>query len=241
MNKRWRLTPYVNEEPNRQGGFTIVELMIATIVFSVIMLLAAGVVIRFTSNFQRGVTQTTTQNAARSIIDLVSQQLQFTGSTNGFGRLTANGTSKGYCILGVQYSYVLGRQLGNQTGQTRQALIEREGTGDGCGGNAQDISGGSAVGKELLAQNMRILTFDIDTDTTDTDLYKMKIKLAYGDDDLFCVSDATTGPASCGSKESLTNVAGLDEASLAKLQCKNQTGSQFCAVSELSTTVQRRL
>lgn len=234
----------------RQDGFTVIELMIATLVFSVILLVAAGTVVRFTTNFQRGVTQTTTQHAARSTIDLISQQLQFIGDGNGFSKLSlaSGGTSKGYCIQGAQYSYLLGRELQDQV---PYVLVEKRGMGDNCTGQPQDLLSGSVSGNELLGAHMRLAKFKVinDADPDDTAdgssnplLYKINIKVVYGDDDLLCVSGVNDGSArDCNSTAALTNVSGLSEGDLGNLQCKNQRGSQFCAVSELSTTVQRRV
>jgi len=245
MISRYRLNIWRQEK-----GFTIVELMIATLVFSVILLVAAGTVVRFTSNFQKGVTQTATQNAARSTVDLISQQLQFIGDGNGFSKLSlpSGGITKGYCIQGTQYSYILGRELQDQV---PYVLVEKRGTGDNCTGQPQDLLSGSVSGSELLSPHMRLAKFTVINDADPNDaadgsnnplLYKINIKVVYGDDDLLCVSGVTDGSArDCSSGQPLANVSSLSESDLGKLQCKTQRGSQFCAVSELSTTVQRRV
>lgn len=239
-----------NTEHTNNRGFTIVELMMATMVFSIIMLIAAGTVVRFTNNFQKGITQSTTQSVTRGIVDTVSQQLQFVGSMSGFRHLgSPEGTTyKGYCIHGNKYSYVLGKQL---EGQAPHVLIEQNNTGDGCGVTAQNLSSGSVNGKEILAPNMRLAKFHIinDADPSDVDdgssnpkLYKVKVKVVYGDDDLLCVSGITNGSAKdCGSKLPMSNVSSLNESELERLSCKSQIGSQFCAVSDISTTIQNRL
>lgn len=244
------MTKYRNDKPSlqtlrQQNGFTIIELMMATLVFSVIMLVAAGTVVRFTNNFQKGMTQTATQNVARSTVELISQQLQFIGNGDGFGPLisTLGGPSKGYCIQGTQYSYVLGTQLQDQI---EHALVERRGMADGCDGQPQNLTTGSVSGKELLGPHMRLARFHV-ANATNPDgssnplLYRVSVKVVYGDDDLLCVTGATSGAKSCNSDQPLANVRYLPEAEIDKLQCKTQKGSQFCAVSDISTTVQRRL
>lgn len=231
-------------------GFTIIELMMATMVFSVIMLIAAGTVVRFTNNFQKGITQSTTQGVARGVVDTISQQLQFVGSMSGFRILEApeGSTSKGYCIHGNKYSYILGKQL---EAQAPYVLIEQNNTGDGCGVTAQNLSSGSVSGKEILAPNMRLAKFQVinDADPNDADdgssnpkLYKVRVKVVYGDDDLLCISGDSSGSArDCSSKTAMTNVSSLGASDLEKLSCKTQIGSQFCAVSDISTTIQNRL
>lgn len=221
-----------------QRGFTIVELMIATMVFSVIMLISSAVVVRFTSNFQRGVVQNTTQNAARSIIDSVTQTLQV-APVGTFKVLEENSGARGYCIDGMRYSYALGGQIGTDTSH---ALVQDTGLGNACADPSDGVSraqniASSASGKELLSPNMRLANFTI-REHPNGQLFYVNIKLAYGDEDLLC-SQAVAG--SCQSGAAALNVNGLSAAELDGLQCRGDIGSQYCGVSELSTTVQRRL
>lgn len=210
----------------KQRGFTIVELMIATIVFSVIMLVAAGTVVRFTTSFQRGLTQTTTQNTARSVVDTLSQSLQFYG--DDYSNL-----GNGYCIGSTSYSYVLGRQL-SESGQRHVLMEQKDGLPMGCGSTAQNLAANPAnpAGQELLAPDMRLARLSI-TPRSDG-LFDLTVKVVYGDDDLLC--SPTVG--NCNSGNPLTP-AQLQSNS--DLQCKGRKGSQFCAVSEITTTIQRRV
>jgi prepilin-type N-terminal cleavage/methylation domain-containing protein len=215
----------------RQGGFTIVEMMIAMSVFGVIMLVAAGTVVRFTNNFQKGVVSNTTQATARSIIDTIAQEIQFGGISPGALNQAADGTL-GYCVGSTSYSYVLGRQLDDQVDY---ALVEQRGLPTGCGTSAQNLSTPSAVqGQEMLAPHMRIALFKV---TNQGNFYTVHVKLVYGDDDLLC---STQFSGSCDSNNTM-NFATLNQNQIAALQCKTNIGSQFCAVSELSTSVHRRL
>ena len=222
-----------------QKGFTIVELMIATTVFSVIMLMTSAVVVRFTGSFQRGVVQNTTQNAARSIIDSVTQTLQV-APVGTFKELQANGNTRGYCVDGMRYSYALGGQIG--TDGVSHALVQDTGLGSACADPADGISraqnvSGAISGKELLSPNMRLAGFNI-KELPGGMLFYVDIKVAYGDKDLLC-SQAI--PSSCQPGAAVLDINGLSEEALSGLQCKGDIGSQYCGVSELSTTVQRRL
>src|SRR5215813_11934354 len=62
---------------DRAGGFTILELLIASGVFAVILLVVAVGVIRFSNDYYRGVTASKTQSAARAIMLRVSQSIEF--------------------------------------------------------------------------------------------------------------------------------------------------------------------
>ena len=222
-----------------QRGFTIVELMMATIVFSVIMLVAAGAVVRFTSNFQRAVTATNTQNATRSIIDSISQSVQFGGGDKPT-RLTGGGKT-GWCVGYTRYSYVLGKQLTNAEGptSTRYALVQ-DSTGIGCYGEAQTLSSGTPDGQELLGEHMRLVKFDITENDSATGVWDVTIKVVYGENEVLCAPVSV--PNSCdtsGSSEVFLN--NLTQLKSPDLQCKGGKGTQFCAVSEIKTTVQRRV
>lgn len=201
----------------------------ATIVFSVIMLLVAAAVVRFTASFQRGKTQTTTQNAARSIIDEVSQSLQF---STGYQKLALNGSSEGYYVNPQQYSYVLGKQIGDGNSY---ALVARPAISPAD--KPQDLSQGvSTNSKELLSPGMRLARFEINEKRMNS-VYEVTIRVAYGDDDLLC--SPTKG--NCNNGVIMTAGDFSNPNYLKDLQCKGQKGSQYCAVSELSTTVQRRI
>jgi prepilin-type N-terminal cleavage/methylation domain-containing protein len=205
----------------RQQGFTIVELMIATVVFSTIMVLASTTVVRFTNTFQRGLTQTATQNTTRAIIDDISEMLQTTGPSEFDGSLEQQGTSKGICVQGVRYSYILNSRL-SSTGSgfgsvTGRALVKDSGHSSGCGGDALNISTSNA-GAELLAQNMRLVSLNVNpVSGSGSTLYMVSVKVAYGEDDQFENLNPDT------------------------IRCNGGAGSQYCAVSSLSTTVKRRL
>lgn len=223
MIKRRLKQRIVNKE-----GFTIVELMIATMVFSVIMLVAAGVVVRFTNNFQRSLTQTTTQNAARSAMDAVTQAIQYE-SYGAEPNLMEGGTKKAYCIGATRYTYELGKQL-----QTDPVFIE-EGTGQpGCN-NEPGVLSSSTMNKEILTPGMRLARFDISP--AGSGLYRVTIRVAYGDKDLLCSEEK----GNCNTNVELSDTELASPSYSNTLMCKSQKGSQFCAVSELTTVVKKRL
>lgn len=219
-----------------EKGFTIVELMIATMVFSAIMIIASATIVRFTSMFQRGLTETTTQNAARAIIDDVSSQLQTT-SLNGFSLVQATNSTQGYCIQQVRYNYRLGQPIGTN-GVPGGLVKQDQGLPEGCGPAADIASARPADGQELLGQNMRLAKFSVN-ENADMSLFAVEVTVAYGDDDLLC-SRFVTG--SCQEGAAQLNPTQLsDPEVLSGLQCRGSAGSQYCAVTSLSTTVKRRL
>lgn len=214
---------------NNSKGFTIVELMMASLVFSIVLMLITVGVIKFNQAYYKGITQTSTQNAARSILDNVSQAIQFSGDqiTSPIGT-SGSGSSVGFCIGDQRYSYLLGWQLVDGSvsvakHQTNHALVV-DSPGNCSGFNAQNVQGASVSGTELLTPKMRIAKLSVTQVAGSTDLYKVNIRVVYGDDDLF-LSPSGQSPA----------------ATAPDATCKGNVGEQFCAVSELSTIVQKRI
>lgn len=197
-----------------QTGFTIIELMIASLVFSVILVVITTGVMSFTNSYYRGLTVSKTQLAAQNIIDTVSQAIQFSSTT--FGSATGNGGTMGaYCIGNQQFSFVLGKQLAAKptSYQTNHAFWQD--AVSGAGGCA--VTQFTPTSREMLPEHMRVANFSItQLQPTNSNLYTVTVRVVYGDDDL------------------LNNPNGPDAT------CKSGMGSQFCAVSQLSTTVQMR-
>lgn len=68
----------------KQNGFTIVELLIATSVFSVILLIMASGLLYIGKVYYRTVAQNKVQEASRSIIEDISRTIQFSGMSVSF-------------------------------------------------------------------------------------------------------------------------------------------------------------
>jgi prepilin-type N-terminal cleavage/methylation domain-containing protein len=199
-------------------GFTIIELMIATMVFGVILLVVATAVMEFSHIYYKGVTEDTVQTTARNVVDTIGQNIQLDGGNVIPG--TAYGISSDYCIGDQRYSYLLGHELADvPTGtQYPHALVVDSIAGCGSSTQAQDLTSTSitAGSRELLAPNMRLSAFAINS--LGNGLYQVHVKIVYGDDDLLV--DPTGTDATC------QNV---------------YSGTQFCAIADVSTTVIRRI
>lgn len=202
----------------RSGGFTIIELMIATVIFSMVLLLLSTGVINFTKAYYKGITSTNTQNVARSILDTVTQTIQFNGA--GYTSVTSGGGWQGFCFGDEAYVYQLGQQLVDGTPdsskhQTKQALLKGTMPG-GCAGIAASALAATLPStEELLTPQMRLA--DLEVVPLPNGVYSLTVNVAYGDDDLLSGPTSTTP------------------------SCKDQSGSQFCAISALSTVVQKRI
>ena len=238
---------------HKQSGFTIVELMISISVLSVILLIVTLGIIQISKTYYKGIIQSSTQQTARTILDDVSQSLQFDSVKNlpespvgGTGILVSDGSTykpKAYCIgQKTRYSYILGYQLSTtknvpaNPNYTRHGLW-KDGYSVAC--SPLNLSSANASGAplyttlgghELLGQNMRLTRFTIEpvkVGSVDSNtLYKISITVMYGDDDLFDKSSGTSETQMQGWK--CTSSAGV-------------FATAFCAKSELTTVVGKRL
>lgn len=210
-------------------GFTIVEMMIATVVFSVILLVVAMGVISFSNRYYKAVNTSTTQNAARTIIDTISQAVQF-GTANVYG----SGANNFFCAGGNVFLFdATGAIYTGAPGQRGLYVTPMDGlvvAGSLC--HNQSLSGG----QQLLGERMRITTLSL-AQVGSTKSYMITISLAYGENDLLCAPASVV--SSCNATAPILTDSQLKSAP--DVTCKAGTGSQFCAVSLLKTTVQKRV
>ncbi|MCA9327208.1 type II secretion system protein [Candidatus Saccharibacteria bacterium] len=208
-----------------ESGFTIIELMIATLVFSVILTIITMGVLSFTNRYYRGVHESATQNTTRSIIDTISQGIQFGSS----GQPDISNLASGYfCVGGSVYMFntTATKFTGNTATQTGMYVTPM--TSDFC--QMQPFTGG----KQLMGNNMRITYLDV-TASTVPDTYTVSLTLAYGDAEQFCAKSLPSG-CSPNAMYSDANFVGRQD-----VACKPVSGSQYCAVSRLTTTAQKRV
>ena len=203
-------------------GFTIIELLIATAVFSIVLLVISAAIIQIGRIYYKGITSARTQEVTRSVIDDVSQTIQFTAGSisSGTGAL---------CVGNQRYSFDLGKQ---RAGSQHSLVVDDASAG--CSPVPQNLTGipAAPAGRELLGDKMRLANFAVSQVGT-TNSYNVIIRVVYGDNDLLC---SPTVSGSCTSNAVMSDFAKPD------LTCKSiRSGTQFCAVSELSTIVERRL
>ncbi len=227
-----------------QRGFTIVELLIASAVFSVVLLICAVGLLQIGRTYYKGITSSQTQEAARSIIEEVSKTIQFNGGNVGLmihpgSEPSENPATPSYiCIGNKRFAFVLNHQLISSAtlgpNQSRHALgVDSRPCTSGA---PQPLNNSNllADSKELLPPNMRLTKFEVScvkndatpdpSDCLTDNLYKVTVRVVSGHQDVLADSDKSRpGPDLPG-------------------EClPNSIGGQFCAVAELSTTVQKRV
>jgi prepilin-type N-terminal cleavage/methylation domain-containing protein len=211
--------------PTSQRGFTVIELLIATAVFSVVLLMVTVGIMQITRVYYKGVTETNTQDTARNISDVISRTIQFGGTGNIQQSVgTTPGTSFAFCIGNQLFSYVLGYQVVDSKtsglSQSYHGLVVSSAAG--CGGPSSPIANlvttqTIANSRELVGAKMRLANLSVKPVSGSTSLWSVNVKVLYGEDDL--INNPTSSTATC----------------------KSDTGSQFCAMSELNTIVEKRV
>lgn len=234
----------ITRSKTNQKGFTIIELMIATSVLSVILVLVATVMINIGNLYYKGVNQSRVQDNVRAITDDVSQQLKFAGGNGSLSFGNANYTAASgqnhytvntVCFNSIRYSYVLGQKIGDSsqpdpggTGWQIDHVLWRDSYSGLCGQNVPELGQTNPYnglgtpgtdGTEMIASNSRLTDYNISQDPS-TNSYQITVGVAYGDSDLLTATQGTQANS---------------------VLCKGGTGDQYCATSFLQTNVGQRL
>lgn len=214
----------------QQRGFTVVELMIATLIFAVILTIIAMGIISFSNRYYKVANISTTQNTAQSIVDTIGQSLQF-GTAEAFG---TGPTNNFFCAGGNVFMFNEAEGMYSGTcGQLGLYMTPMDGlivSGSLC--HIQPITGSS---RQLLGTRSRITNLTVNP-VAGTNMYTIDLSIASGDDDLLCTPTIAN---SCDSGSAPLNANDFKDKT--DVQCKLITGSQYCAASHLSTSVEKRV
>lgn len=207
-----------------QRGFTIMELMIATMVFGVLLLMSMAAFIHIGRLFYKAVVTARTEEVARTVIEDITAEVRRSSSSPTPGFIMVGAQRVDYvCIQGqTEYFYIPMRQFKGDPDDTLNAkrfgLRKAENVGN-CG-QVSDFPNGT---KQLLGEYMRVSDFSI-TDCSAVvpcsgKLSFIHLRLSYGDKDVFTTdADTNSNP-----------------------KCKGSPAdSQFCVVTELNTGALRR-
>lgn len=209
---------------NKSKGFTIVELMIATSIFGVILIVAASGVIAVGRMYYKGITSSRTQEVARSVIETVSRTIQFTGQPMSTGG-SFPGTQS-ICFGRDRYTYTIDEKIVDPPPDVIGLKHDIRTDLDVCAPLEPDDSAGT----ELLPGGTRLLDFQITPTDSSNLTYRINVKVAYGDNDLLTHYPPNADDAASPTASSAT---GLCRGGIA--------GSHFCSVSELETVVSKRV
>ncbi len=195
--------------------------MVATLAFSIVLLIATTTAIHIGRSYYKGLLQSKTQETVRNISEEVTRTIQFANADlRKVDPAQQNDPKKQFCIGDTRYTYQLNKKVGGTSDPNDYGLkIDRIKASDTCGGDPS--------GREFLQTNMRLLKFEVTPDASNK-IFKIDIKVAYGDDDLLTHYDDNGNP--------------ISNSALQDANCKSGiAGSNFCATSLLDNSVKRRL
>ncbi|MBI4034603.1 type II secretion system protein [Candidatus Saccharibacteria bacterium] len=212
-------------------GFTTVELIIASLVFSIVALVALSGFIEIGRLFYKGATQSANQATARLISNALRGDIASTAVISGPKSVQAGGgVIKYYCVGNSRYTFILGQavDLSNHDQNTKFGLLNDKLPGSSACANPFDPPSAVAIqddAAELLGDKMRLNALCISPNSAVSygNLYDVRVNLASGDDQYLSLSDDAS-PSSCESVQQATCAAKLSV-------------SQYCANSELEFSV----
>ncbi len=242
---------------SKQQGFTIIELMIATTVVSVILVMTTVIMISIGKLYYKGISQARVQDDVRAITDEIAQQLQLT-DTAPLTQTVGNTTS--ICIGTTRYTFVIGRQIGpdgSLTPAQSAHVFWRDTVPDtncappannqlndptlGTNTTTKQLPDGinpfdltaryGSDGVELIAPRSRLAAFSINGTAG---VYTVSVNIAYGDNDLLC------SPTAVGTCSNPNTMAAAFFAN-GDLTCKGRTADSYCGTANLKTTALQRL
>lgn len=221
------------------AGFTIIELLIATAVFSTVLLLSLTGFLQIGQLFYRGISATQTNSVARAVFDSLKSDIIYDTSSTAIAPVQSSsysGISRWYFCAGTnRYTYIQLQKLDasqeatemkyypvvqwHQFGMLKDTIATGCPDPFGTGPGSVPISVTTAT--ELLSDKSRLLTDNTKPIISllaipGTKLYNLDVRIAYGEDS---VLSSTTNP---------------------NAQCVgNAAATQFCFTAELKTTVRR--
>lgn len=213
-------------QPSNQQGFTIIELMFATIAFSIVLLGATVATTQIGRLYYKAVITSRTQQTVRMIIESVSQPVQFGGvNIRQTPPTLISGIRTGaICAGNKRYTYGINAQVDpSATGYTadhkaKHAMYEDQLPTDSAPCTPLDLTHNLSGGRDLVPPNMRLTRFDVTPPDPGSSIWGFDLVLIYGVDDLLVPNG--NDPTGC---------TGAPE------------GSQWCATATLSTKVYKRV
>jgi prepilin-type N-terminal cleavage/methylation domain-containing protein len=209
-------------------GFTIIELMIATIVFSMVLVVLLASFLQIGRMFYKGVSLSTTNETTRTLVEDIVNELRFSQTPISCDPVVnCPGVKKYFCIGSHRYTYILGTKtsdtdITDPQSNTMAAGMVRD-TIPGC--PAPSIGG--AEPKQLLGLNMQLNNMEFIP--ANNGVFVHAHVVFYGvDDQVFASKIAGLNTPA----EALTAHDAYCDGGLAS--------TQLCAASDIQTIVQLR-
>jgi prepilin-type N-terminal cleavage/methylation domain-containing protein len=150
----------MKKNQTKSQGFTIIELLIATLVFSIVLVVILAAFVQISRLFYKGVNMSRTQEDTRAILQSIAGDIQF--SQNPPTTLTYitnnNRPATGVFCIGLhRYTYQLGYQLGSSSINNFGVMRDDVSFASGCNTSAP---GTNPV--EMLENGMQLNNLTVD-------------------------------------------------------------------------------
>lgn len=238
-------------------GFTIVELMISTVVFSLVLLMCLAGIVQVSRAYYKGISHSRTQEAGRLVMEEISRTIQLSGSPvvsnppaeeyHGpeIPALDEEGNQVSYdleeatgsfCAGNKLYSYVIDRKVAEddiEGKQIQHAMVSQDALcSDGIASEVNlsaDLESTvlDSGKRSLLNEDMRLTKFVVEP--VDGNVARTK-----NGSQLWRVEVSIA----YGDSDLLRYE---DDRGNNRVTCRPGTGNEFCAIVELSTIVSRRI
>ena len=236
----WQSFGFAQSKPARpkvSGGFTIIELLIATAVFSIVLMTALASFLQIGRLFYQGVSTTQTQTVVNQLFQDIVGNFQTAANISPAQSDGKPGGYTYYCIGNSRYTYNIGQRVilaglpnhaqlasGGNFGLLKDVLPGATACATPCDDLGGSVCPAGAVPFkspiEVLGDNMRLESFNLQqSPSVSPNFYNVSVVVAYGDDDLLNYTDP---------KDPST------------VFCRGGSfNQQFCAVSRLDSGVYR--
>jgi len=210
-----------------RSGFTILEVLISTMIFTVVLLICIQAITRIGQLYYKGVTSSQIQELTRSLSEEFSSQIQF-GSSIPYPYPISGGDPTIpliFCVGDNSYRAIMNRKLGDSGVNT---VLKRKAYSGACSFSSTWFDDATELGvRNMRILKLQIIELQIIGSTINSGVWSVNIRLALGDSDIFDypVTGSTDAPEVYGSAICRSGIS----------------GSQFCATSELSSTLLRRV
>jgi prepilin-type N-terminal cleavage/methylation domain-containing protein len=225
---------------NKQSGFTIIELMIASLVFATLLLIITTATIQLSKSYFKGVSQANTQNVARNINTTVSKAIQFSSSVVGpitSTTLDSPNTTVWYCIDNQVFIFSEGVIYSNTSSPSISNVGLISVISPSCPA-AATVASLISGGIELLNPNMSVSQLDIVTANAPTNsLYSIDLIVSNAPSSSLLCNNAIGGLAAGSCQPGALDSTLATQLYGPQVKCKYQEGDQYCASASLNNII----
>jgi prepilin-type N-terminal cleavage/methylation domain-containing protein len=213
----------------KQSGFTIIELLVATTIFSIVLMVILASFLQIGRMYYKGISVNNTQEAARSIIENLTNDIRLSSGYQDGGIYAG---AHYFCLGLHRYIYninhipITSTDITNPTPTVPKGVVVST-----IGGSCQSpaVSAGSKP-QQLLGPDMQLNDMSV---TPMAGMYRIHVHIIfYGSDKT--VFNSTANPDDTAAD----HAAAINDPDA---RCSgNLLSTQFCAVADLNTTVATR-